>query len=51
MACARVFEVGERILERYAVRAKKQGNFGYVYLCVDQRYHLPVAIKTLKNQH
>lgn len=46
----RVFNVGERILDRYEVRSRMEGGFGFVYLCLDHQYQLPIAIKTLKYQ-
>jgi len=39
---------GDMILDRYEVRGVKQGGMGWVYLCFDHNYKMPVAIKTLK---
>ncbi len=45
------FMKGDLIENRYWVEGVYRGNMGIVYLCVDQKTNLPIALKTFKDQY
>jgi eukaryotic-like serine/threonine-protein kinase len=41
------YGIGDRILDRFEIRAIKRGGMGNVYLCYDRDANAPIAVKTI----
>ena len=44
------WQIGDKIQNRYEIHDIKMGGMGIVYLCYDEKFKEPVAIKTFQEK-